>query len=221
VSEDPNSIAAAAAPRWQRRPEARPEEILDAALEVFGEYGFAQTKLEEVARRAGVSKGTLYLYFDSKEELFREMVQAKAVSALRVAEAFAESYQGSNRDLLVELLERKYVMMRDQQLSRISKLVQSELQRFPELAQFYVQEVILPARRLVESILRRGIAAGEFRPTLHAFATRALPMLMIQATQTQCFFQQFDPEALTDDQTIEGLIDFVLHGVLARPEPAR
>jgi hypothetical protein len=84
-----------------------------------------------------------------------------------------------------------------------------------------VQEVILPARRLVESILRRGIATGEFRATAHGFATRALPMLMIQATQTQCFFQQFDPEALTDDETLEGLIDFVLHGVLARPEPAR
>ncbi len=170
---------------------------------------------------AGVSKGTLYLYFDSKETLFREMVQAKAVAAVRESEAFVEAFQGSSRDLLVELMKRKYAIMRDQQLSRISKLVQSELQRFPELAHFYVQEVILPARRLVERILERGVAAGEFRRTSHGFATRGLPMLLIQATQTQCFFQQFDPEALSDEQTLEGLIDFALNGVLARPEPAR
>jgi AcrR family transcriptional regulator len=213
--------ATSTAPRWQRRPEARPEEILDAALEVFGEHGFAHAKLEDVARRAGVSKGTLYLYFDSKETLFHEMVQAKAVAAVRESEAFVEAFQGSSRDLLVELMKRKYAVLRDQQLSRISKLVQSETQRFPELAQLYVREVILPARRIVERVLERGIAAGEFRPTSHGFATRGLPMLLIQATQTQCFFQRFDPEALTDEQTLEGLIDFALNGVVARPEPQR
>ncbi|MGE5686064.1 MAG: TetR/AcrR family transcriptional regulator [Gemmatimonadota bacterium] len=216
-----DATSSTTAPRWQRRPEARPEEILDAALEVFGERGFAQAKLEDVARLAGVSKGTLYLYFDSKETLFREMVHAKAVAAVRAGEAFAEAFHGSNRDLLVELLKRMYATMRQQQLSRISKLVQSELQRFPELARFYVQEVILPARRLVERILEQGIAAGEFRPTAHGFATRAVPMLLVQATQMQCFFQQFDPEALSDEQTLEGLLDFALNGVLARPEPAR
>jgi len=220
VTEDAGSPAGTA-PRWQRRPEARPEEILDAALEVFGERGFAQAKLEDVARLAGVSKGTLYLYFDSKETLFREMVHAKAVAAVRAGEAFVEAFQGSNRDLLVEFLKRMYAVMRHQQLSRISKLVQSELQRFPELAHFYVQAVILPARRLVERILAQGIAAGEFRPTAHGFAMRGLPMLLIQATQMQCFFQQFDPEALSDEQTLEGLVDFALNGVLARPEPQR
>jgi len=218
---DATDAATTAPPRWQRRPEARPEEILDAALEVFGEHGFAQAKLDDVARVAGVSKGTLYLYFDSKETLFREMVQAKSVAAVRESEAFVEAFQGSNRDLLVELMKRKYALMRNQQISRISKLVQSESQRFPELAEFYLQAVVLPARRLVERVLARGIASGEFRPTTHGFATRGLPMLLVQATQTQCFFQQFDPEALTDEQTLEGLIDFALNGVVARPEPQR
>jgi AcrR family transcriptional regulator len=217
VTDDASS-SATATPRWQRRPEARPEEILDAALEVFGEHGFAQAKLEDVARLAGVSKGTVYLYFDSKEALFREMVHAKAVTAVRAGEAFAEAFHGSSRDLLVELLKRMYAMMRQQQLSRIIKLVQSELQRFPELARFYVQEVILPARRLVERVVEQGIAAGEFRPTAHGFATRMVPMLLVQATQMQCFFQRFDPEALTDEQTLEGLLDFALNGVLARPD---
>ena len=72
-------------PRWQRRPEARPDEILDAAFAVFGETGFARAKIDDVARLAGVSKGTVYLYFDSKESLFREMVRAKVVAPLAEA----------------------------------------------------------------------------------------------------------------------------------------
>src|ERR1044072_2397431 len=108
-------------PRWQRRPEARPEEILDAAQQVFGESGFARAKLDDIARLAGVSKGTLYLYFDSKETLFREMVRAKAVATLREGEAFVEGYTGSSRDLLIEFLRRKHQLLRDEKLVRISR----------------------------------------------------------------------------------------------------
>jgi AcrR family transcriptional regulator len=215
-----HEIEAAAAPRWQRRPEARREEILDAALEVFGEQGFARARLEDVAQRAGVSKGTLYLYFDSKEKLFREMVRAKAVAALLEGAAFVQSFTGPSRDLLVAFLERKYRVLREQNLSRISRLVQSELGNFPELAHFYTHEVVLPARRLVESILARGVASGEFRADMHAFASRAIPMLLTHATQTQCFFHRFDPEALSDEETLAGVIDFCVHGVLSTSHPA-
>src|SRR4029079_12909788 len=86
--------------RSQRRAEARPDEILDAALAVFGESGFARAKIEDVARIAGVSKGTVYLYFDSKEALFREMVRAKVVAVLAEAEAYVRTFDGSARDLL-------------------------------------------------------------------------------------------------------------------------
>lgn len=213
--------ASPASPRWHRRPEARPDEILDAALEVFGEHGFARAKLEDVAARAGVSKGTLYLYFDSKETLFRAMVRAKLVAAVQEGRAFVESFQGSSRDLLVAFIKRMYAVLREPRLSRITKLVQSELASFPELARFYFDEVILPARRLLASILERGVASGEFRPVAHGFAQRAIPSLMVHTAQVQCFFTQFDPGALTDEQILQGVIDFALHGVLARPEPAR
>ena len=102
----------AAPPRWQRRPEARPDEILDAALTVFGESGFARAKIDDVARLAGVSKGTVYLYFDSKESLFREMVRAKVVASLAEGEALVRTYEGSARALLVELIRRMYGRMR-------------------------------------------------------------------------------------------------------------
>src|SRR3954451_14693264 len=114
-------------PRWQRRPEARPDEILDAALAVFGEAGFARAKLDDVARQAGVSKGTLYLYFESKETLFREMVRARVVAWLGEAEEFVRTYEGSARSLLVELVRRMYTRVRCEPMTRIARLVQSEL----------------------------------------------------------------------------------------------
>src|SRR5581483_10680137 len=191
--------ASPASPRWHRRPEARPDEILDAALEVFGEHGFARAKLEDVAARAGVSKGTLYLYFDSKETLFRAMVRAKLVAAVQEGRAFVESFQGSSRDLLVAFIKRMYAVLREPRLSRITTLVQSELASFPELARFYFDEVSLPARRLLASSLERGVASGEFRPVAHGFAERAIPSLMVHTAQVQCFFTQFDPGALTDE----------------------
>jgi AcrR family transcriptional regulator len=204
-------------PRWQRRPEARPDEILDAALAVFGESGFARAKLDDVARLAGVSKGTLYLYFDSKESLFREMVRAKVVASLAEAEVYVRTYEGPARALLVELIRRMYSRVRREQMTRIARLVQGELGHFPELARFYFDEVILRARRLVEQVLERGTATGEFRPSTNGFAARGLSSLLVHTAQVQCFFHHFDPQALTDEQAIEGLIDLYLHGVLAHP----
>src|SRR6266508_381280 len=166
---EPDSTASSP-PRWQRRPEARPEEILDAAFAVFGESGFARAKIDDVARLAGVSKGTVYLYFDSKESLFRELVRAKVVASLAEAEAFVQTYDGSARALLVELIRRMYTRMRREQMMQLARVVQGELPHFPELARFYFDEVILRARRLVEQVLERGAATGEFRPSPSGFA---------------------------------------------------
>lgn len=202
-------------PRWQRRPEARPDEILDAALTVFGESGFARAKLDDVARLAGVSKGTVYLYFDSKETLFRAAVRARVVASLAEAEAFVEGYQGPARELLVALIRRMYARIRCDQMMRLSRIVQSELAHFPELARFYFDEVILRARRLVGQVLERGVATGEFRPSPNDFAARGLCSLVVHTAQVQCFFGPFEPQALTEEQALEGVVDLYLQGVLA------
>ena len=208
-------------PRWQRRPDARPEEILEAAKHVFGESGYAGTKLEDVARRAGVSKGTLYLYFDSKEALFREMVRAKVVAALAHAEETVRTFDGSSRELLVILVSSMYRRLRDDGMARVGRVVQAELPSFPELAQFYFEEVILRSRRLVSRVLERGVESGEFREVSHGFAARGLASLLVHTAQLQCFFHDFDPDQLSDEAALGGLVDLYLHGVLARPgEPA-
>lgn len=208
-------------PRWQRRPDARPEEILEAAKHVFGESGYAGTKLEDVARRAGVSKGTLYLYFDSKEALFREMVRAKVVAALAHAEEAVRTFDGSSRELLVILISSMYRRLRDDGMARVGRVVQAELPSFPELAQFYFEEVILRSRRLVSRVLERGVESGEFREVSHGFAARGLASLLVHTAQLQCFFHDFDPDQLSDEAALGGLVDLYLHGVVARPdEPA-
>lgn len=208
-------------PRWQRRPDARPEEILEAAKHVFGESGYAGTKLEDVARRAGVSKGTLYLYFDSKEALFRAMVRAKVVAALAHAEQTVRTFDGSSRELLVILISSMYRRLRDDGMARVGRVVQAELPSFPELAQFYFEEVILRSRRLVSRVLERGVESGEFREVSHGFAARGLASLLVHTAQLQCFFHDFDPDQLSDEAALGGLVDLYLHGVVARPdEPA-
>ena len=209
--------AAPRRPRWRRRPEDRPEEILRAALRVFAERGFAQARLEEVARKAGVSKGTLYLYFDSKDALFREVVRATKGPILAESEAWLDAFDGSARDALAHFIRGMWRRMADPDQAAISRLVHCEIKHFPELARFYFEEVIVRGRRLIQSVLDRGIARGEFRTDLHGFAARGLPHLMVFSAQTQCFFAAMDPERLRDEQVLDGILDLYLHGVEARP----
>src|SRR6266446_5005945 len=110
-------------PRWRRRKDARPEEIISAALEVFADRGFAATKLEDVARRAGVTKGTIYLYFENKEALFK-------------------SFPGSARELFERLVREYWRLVGETSLVGIPKLMMAEANNFPELARFYYEEVV-------------------------------------------------------------------------------
>lgn len=205
-------------PRWQRRPEARPEEILGAALEVFGELGFTRTRLDDVARRAGVSKGTLYLYFDSKDALFRAMVTARLEAILAHAEEFVRNWKGNTSDLLRAFTRDYWATMNQPEKLRLARVVMAELSSFPELAKWYYQEVILRLRRVIEGILARGIEAGEFRRVNTAFTARALQILVVNMAQFVHFFQRYDPAPLTSDEILEGILDLYLHAVQMTPE---
>jgi AcrR family transcriptional regulator len=149
--------------RWRRRKEARPEEILAAALESFAERGFAATRLEDVAARAGISKGTLYLYFKSKEELFKAVVRETLLPNLERIEALVGTFEGSSALLLEQLLLTISGVL-GSRIGAIPKLVIAEAGNFPDLARFYFDEVIRRGLGLIATILRRGIARGEFRP---------------------------------------------------------
>jgi AcrR family transcriptional regulator len=148
--------------RWRRRKEARPEEILAAALESFAERGFAATRLEDVAARAGISKGTLYLYFKSKEELFKAVVRETLLPNLERIEAVVGTFEGPSAMLLQQLLLTISGVL-GSRVGAIPKLVIAEAGNFPDLARFYFDEVIRRGLGLIATILRRGIARGEFR----------------------------------------------------------
>jgi AcrR family transcriptional regulator len=151
------------APSRQRRKEARPAELTAAALELFVEKGFAGTRLDDVAARAGVSKGTLYLYFDSKEALFKAVIQEGIIPILEAGAGMVDSFTGSSADLLRGVILEWWKRIGATSLAGVPKLMISEAGNFPELATYYNDTVIIRGRELLRRILQRGIAGGEFR----------------------------------------------------------
>ncbi|MGE5387168.1 MAG: TetR/AcrR family transcriptional regulator [Betaproteobacteria bacterium] len=148
----------------KRRKEARPSELAAAALELFVEKGFAATRLEDIAARAGVSKGTLYLYFDSKDALFKAVIREGIMPIMDEAESRVASYRGGSFELLVAILRGCWENLGGAaRLSGIPKLIVSESRNFPEVARFYYENVIQRGRALIGNALERGMNSGEFR----------------------------------------------------------
>ena len=149
--------------RWERRKEARPAEIVAAALQLFSDRGFAATRLEDVATVAGVSKGTVYLYFESKEQLFEAVVRESVAPNIARAEALVDRWQGPTS----ELLRAFFAFIGDvleTPITGVMKLIVSEAGNFPQLARMYADLVLRRAFALMRRILERGVERGEFRP---------------------------------------------------------
>jgi len=153
----------AGAQRRLRRKNARPGELLEAALDLFVEKGYAATRVEEVAARAGVSKGTLFLYFPSKEELFKAVVRENIAGRFAEWQLELDSFDGDSAALLRRCYAVWWERIGSTKASGITKLMCSEARNFPALARFYDQEVMQPGTALVRCILERGIARGEIR----------------------------------------------------------
>ncbi|MGQ5521919.1 TetR family transcriptional regulator [Chitinimonas sp. PSY-7] len=169
-------------PRWQRRKDARPAEIIQAALALFVDKGFAATRLDDVATQAGVTKGTVYLYFANKEDLFKAVVRETILPNIESGEHLLADHQGTWAELLWTLLERWADRMEYSASTGISKLMIAEANNFPDLARFYVEEVVMRSRKLFATVIERGIEAGEFRPVDPVLATRAVisPLMMVK-----------------------------------------
>lgn len=147
-----------------RRKEDRPGELVAAALELFVERGYAATRLDDVAALAGVTKGTLYLYYENKEALFKAVVAHNMVPLIEEARKRSESHQGSMSSLLQDMLLGWWEQIGATTVGGILKLIVSEAGNFPEAAAYYHASVIVPARELIGQVIRRGMDSGEFRP---------------------------------------------------------
>ena len=151
-------------PRWRRRKEARPGDIVAAALAVFAEKGFAGARIDEIARRAGVSKGTVYLYFETKDDLFRAVVHDAIIPNIDEIGATALAADLPFPDVLRTLLPRFAELVTTRPIGAVVKMVVGESRNFPELARVWHDEVIAKGIDLISALIRRGQARGEIRP---------------------------------------------------------
>lgn len=195
-------------------PLERPAHILTAALEAFVENGFAATRLEDIAERAGVAKGTLYLYFENKEALFKAAVRENIVPILERAEKRVEEFEGSSRDLLVEVVRNWWASMHESRITGLPKLVLAESSHFPDAARVYFDEVVVRVRGLFARALRRGIASGEFRPVDVDYTVRVAMAPVVMALIWKHSMVKCQIDGLDFDRQLNALIDVLLHGVV-------
>ncbi len=197
-----------------RRPDDRAPEIARAALDLFVSKGFAATKLEDVARAAGVSKGLPYVYFRSKEDLFKAVISEAIAEPLVRADELVDGYDGSTRDLLLALVA-SFRAFAESPLGGVIKLILAEAGNFPDVARFYCSNFDLRGRQLFEKVLRRGIARGDFRPVDDVEMTAILlaQPLAMHAVWLRSIAPYDDTRPVDPDRYYAAYIDFILKGL--------
>jgi len=203
----------------ERRKDARPGELLAAALELFVEKGYAATRVDEVARRAGVSKGTLFLYFSTKEALFKAVVRENLAGRFPEWEAELAAWHGNSADLLSYAMHSWWQRVGATKAAGISRLMMSEAGNFPELATFYQREVIAPGHELIRRILQRGIDQGEFHTMdiKHGIYVVLAPMIFLM-TWNQSMGPCLDSQQNLEPEKYLALqIEIILRGLCIHP----
>jgi AcrR family transcriptional regulator len=200
-------------PRRERRKESRPNELIAAALELFVERGFAATRLEDVAIRAGVSKGTLYLYFAGKDELFKAVVREGILPAIAKAESLTGQFSGSTSDLLRAIVTGIWSNVGMTLLSGIPKLIIAESGNFPDLARFYYEEVIMRGLRVMAGVLRRGVHQGEFRHFDVEPTARVMMGPLVLLMLWRHSFLDFESDPLSAKRYLDSYLALVLDGL--------
>ncbi len=209
-------------PRWRRLPEERPQQILDAALAEFGERGLGAARLEDIAKRAGVSKGTIYLYFANKEELFRGVIRNTVVPQIERSERAVGASRESTSDTLRVFMRTYWTYIRSPQFAPIFRLVMAELHSYPDLARFYADEVVVRGHRLIAGLIKRGIDQGEFREVDPHMAARMLiaPFVL---HGVWCPHADLFPwmAGKSDARVLQEMTDFFFAAVAVHPSPRK
>ena len=203
------------APRWRRSPQTRPDAVLEAALDQFAARGFAATRMEDVAAAAGLSKAALYLYFPSKDALFRALVERR----IRPLQAHLEAVAAADLDPLAGLRAITTAWskaMQDPRLAAIPRIVLAEAPRFPEIAANINGADESPVNALIERLISASVAQGLFRPVSTEAASRALiAPLLIEIWRREAFAGL---ETRTSMDVAAGeILDLFLNGVAVAP----
>lgn len=202
--------------RWTRRKEARPEEILLAALTLFVDKGYAATKIEDIARAAGVTRGTPYLYFANKEEIFTAVIRQLLLPKLPLGSAVVDEWQGSARDLLKQLFHTWWSVMGESQLSALPKLMIAEAGNFPDVLKLYHDEFIVPGNELIRRTLLLGVARGEFVVNDLDYALHILSAPIVMAMLWRHSLCRCSPEQIEPARYLDATLDILLNGLLQR-----
>lgn len=211
-----STLSTRAETRWTRRKEARPAELLSAALDIFVEKGYAATRLDDVAKRAGVSKGTLYLYYDSKESLFKAVIRGGLIPAIQRGEKTVEEHTGPMAELIEKIVFGWWSEVGTSQLGGIPKLMFAEAKNFPDLAQFYYTEVISRGYALVQGVLETGILRGEFTPVDPVYGTRLVLAPLVFLLLWRHSFGACDRQPLDPEKYLSIHLSMVLDGMRTR-----
>jgi len=222
IAEAMASLAPRLAGSRRRRKEARPQELLEAALSLFVQQGLAATRAEDVARHAGVSKGTLYLYYPSKDELFKAVVRAYLTQVIVEGGEIVEHFAGSTTELLHLLARTWWTRVGDSTAAGLLVLIMAEARHFPDLAQFYVDEVVAPSHDLLARAIQRGIDRGEFKPldvtsVVHALIAPIQFLVLYRQCTSVCAVNPvpIDPESFMSTQ-----LELLLRGLERHDAPA-
>jgi AcrR family transcriptional regulator len=208
-------------PRWERRKDARPAELLAAAMELFVEKGYAGTRLDDVAHRAGVSKGTLYLYFENKEDLFKAVVRESVVERITETADEIERFEGPSDALLEHVVRRWWTEYGDKTAGGISKLMMAESSNFPEIARFFLEEVIEPWHALLATAIRRGIERGEFRQVDVEMNVHTLAASLVMLSLWKCSFGPCSQRPIDAAAYIDTTVDTFLTSLkCGAPKPS-
>ncbi|MDB5104953.1 MAG: TetR/AcrR family transcriptional regulator [Fibrobacteres bacterium] len=201
--------------KWERKAGERPDALFEAALEVFSRQGYRASRLEDVASAAGVSKGTVYNYFENKEDLLKKALEHKIKTFLGQAETALDGFQGTHSDKLRFFMRRAWNRALTEDWGRAHKLILGEIAvELPDLFRIWIRKGILQSWKLAERIIQDGQAAGEFRA--EADAAGAARYAMAGLTY-QAFLQVHMGVAKLDPYPMAGIpesgMDLVIRGL--------
>ncbi len=186
-------------PKWTRKPLERREEVLEAALDLFAHNGFAATRMEDIAKVAGLSKAAIYLYFPSKSDVFKALVETKVVSLRRDITAHSRDMLHDPIGGLRQVVELWAASNADPRMIALPRIVLAEASRFPELAEFYHAVVITQTQTILVDLIEAGITSGLFRAVDPRIAARALiAPLLFEMLRRQAFKEEGTQASLSD-----------------------
>lgn len=211
--------AAISSPRWTRRKDARPAEILDAALKLFVQQGFAKTRIEDIAQRAGVTGGAIYRYFPNKDALLEALIRDSLLADLDAMSEKLRQREGKVSDMIADSLWNWWQTFGGGKLSGLCKLMVAEGDNFPALRDFYFEQAIEErCGRLIDFLLRKGIAQGEFHVIDVDYTVKIIRSQLLMTQIWKNSFAHSDRDALDMRRYFNAYAELLLAG-LKQKEP--